>query len=393
MTPILGYCTNVHAGADWATTRENLAHHATAVRERFSPDEPMGVGLWLSHSAAEALADRETRRQFRDWLAARGLRPFTLNGFPYGDFHQPVVKHRVYEPNWIDDRRVEYTKRLATLLADLLPEGQAGSISTLPICWGNPAPSREQWKVAAQHLRETAEHFRRVHGETGHEIVLSIEPEPGCAIQRVGDALTFFHEHLWEGKSAPDWLARHVGICHDVCHSVVMFEPQRDVLQKYREAGLRVGKVQLSSAVQVDFSTLTPEQRVAAIQQLHGFDERRYLHQTTIRQLDGSERFYEDLSQPLAEAGDATELTSAWRIHFHVPVYVKLFGQLHASQDAISEALQALREFHPEVTDYEVETYAWGVLPTELQQPDLAAGIAEEMQWCRQAMRELEMQP
>ena len=34
---------------------------------------------------------------------------------------------------------------------------------------------------------------------------------------------------------------------------------------------------------------------------------------------------------------------------------------------------------------FEAETYAWGVLPAELQQPDLAAGIAAEMRagWSR----------
>jgi sugar phosphate isomerase/epimerase len=386
VTPILGYCTNVHAGADWATTRENLARYAVSVRERVSPEAPMGVGLWLSNSAAEALADRATRHEFRDWLAGHGLRPYTLNGFPYGDFHQPVVKHRVYEPNWFDPRRVEYTKRLATLLADLLPAGQPGSISTLPLCWGSPAPTADQLELAATHLRDVAEHLRRVDDETGHEIVLSIEPEPGCAIQRLDDALTFFRECLWQRKSPPEWLARHLGVCHDVCHSVVMFEEQAHVLRSYREAGIRVGKVQLSSAVCVNFAELSSDERAAAVQQLHGFDERRYLHQTTVREPNGVERFYEDLSLPLAEVKDATQLTSEWRIHFHVPVYIERFGQLRASQDAIRQAIAALREHHPGVSDYEVETYAWSVLPPELQQSDLAQGIAEEMLWTTKAM-------
>lgn len=386
MTPILGYCTNVHAGGDWGTTQENLARYAVAVRELVSPDAPMGVGLWLSNSAAETLADRDTRRRFRDWLAGHGLRAYTLNGFPYGDFHQPVVKHRVYEPNWFDRRRVDYTKRLAEHLADLLPAGQSGSISTLPLCWGAPAPTVEQFTLAAAHLREVAEHLRRLHAETGHEIVLSIEPEPGCAVQRLENVLTFFHRYLWQDRSPPAWLARHIGVCHDVCHSVVMFEEQADVLRAYREHGIRVGKVQLSSAVCVDFAPLDAEERRAAVAQLRSFDERRYLHQTTVRQADGGERFYEDLSLPLAEIGEPARLTSAWRIHFHVPVFVRDFGRLYASQDAILEALTALRQHHPHVTDYEVETYAWGVLPKELQQADLARGIAEEMHWCAQAM-------
>lgn len=386
MKPILGYCTNVHAGADWTTTQANLARYAVAVRERFSRKEPMGVGLWLSNSAAESLGSAAAVNEFRDWLASQGLRPFTLNGFPFGDFHQPIVKHRVYEPNWFDRRRVEYTKRLATLLAALLPEGQGGSISTLPICWGTPAPTAEQWTLAARHVREVGEHLHQLRESTGHEIVLSIEPEPGCSIQRVGDVLRFFTEQLWQGATPVDYLRRHVGVCHDICHSVVMFEEQAAVLEAYHRAGIRVGKVQVSSAVTVDFASLTTQQRRQAIEQLHGFDERRYLHQTNIRQPDGAERFYEDLSQPLAVVGDAAALTSEWRIHFHVPVYIDRFGSLRASQQAIREALTALRRFHPDVTDYEVETYAWGVLPAELQQPDLAAGIAEEMHWCAAEM-------
>jgi len=37
-----------------------------------------------------------------------------------------------------------------------------------------------------------------------------------------------------------------------------------------------------------------------------------------------------------------------------------------------------------------VETYAWTVLPVEWQQPDLAAGIAEELSWFRSVRREQE---
>jgi len=386
VTPILGYCTNVHAGADWAATRANLARYAVAVREKVSPSTEMGVGLWLSNSAAETLAEDRTRASFRDWLGEQGLRAFTLNGFPYGDFHQEVVKHRVYEPNWFDRRRVQYTKRLATLLADLLPAGQSGSISTLPLCWGSPRPSAEQFALAAAHLRETAEHLRRVHDATGHEIVLSIEPEPGCAIQRLQDVQEFFAEYLHRGREPEEWLSRYVGVCHDVCHSVVMFEEQDVVLRSYRDAGIRVGKVQLSSAVGVDFAGLAPSARKRAVEQLRGFDERRYLHQTNVRQPDGQQRFHDDLSAPLAEIRDPAAMTDEWRIHFHVPVYIGRFGELSGSREAITAALEALRAYHPDVTDYEVETYAWGVLPAELQQPDLASGISAEMRWCAEAM-------
>src|SRR4051812_43724429 len=92
-----GYCTNVHAGHDLATTRTNLERHTLEVKRLVSPDRAMGVGLWLSADAARSLR-QSGLDEFASWLRSVGLIAYTFNGFPYGDFHQPVVKHRVYEP-------------------------------------------------------------------------------------------------------------------------------------------------------------------------------------------------------------------------------------------------------------------------------------------------------
>jgi hypothetical protein len=88
-------------------------------------------------------------------------------------------------------------------------------------------------------------------------------------------------------------------------------------------------------------------------------------------------RFFEDLPAAL---GTMRETHGEWRVHFHVPIFLEKFGLLHASQSAIHECLIALKTLGG-VEHFEVETYAWGVLPPELRQPDLAAGIAEEMRW------------
>src|SRR5262249_10818686 len=108
----IGYCTNVHAGTDLAQTRANLERHALAVKRRFMADRPMGVGLWCAASAARQLLEEQRMGEFASWLAAVGLVPYTLNGFPYGDFHQTVVKHQVYLPTWWEPARLEYTQDL-----------------------------------------------------------------------------------------------------------------------------------------------------------------------------------------------------------------------------------------------------------------------------------------
>ncbi len=418
---VLGYCTNVHAGADLARMMANLRQHALAVKRRISPASPMGVGLWMSAQAAREILARKQVGRLRDELLGWGLIPFTFNGFPYGDFHEPVVKHRVYEPDWAHSDRLGYSLNLAVILAELLETdpgaarthprnasdsgaqsgrghsgahsgvnsgvhsgvhsggggGGEGGISTLPIGWPG-APCRPVDLAAAAHnLRHWAREAARIEAETGILIHLDLEPEPGCILQRAADVIRFFHEYLLPGLSGGDeaLVRRHIRICHDICHAAVMFESSQAVFSAYATAGIGVGKVQISSAVAVDFSTLPPEQRVAAVQALHQFNEPRYLHQTTVRRPDGTLLEYADLSAALA----AQPPQGQWRIHFHVPLFLGRLGGLATTQAEIRPCLAAARASG--VPHFEVETYAWSVLPAELRPADLSAGIARELQW------------
>lgn len=374
-----GYCTNVHAGADLETTRANLTRHALAVKRLISPDRPMGVGLWLSAAAARKLRAERGIEAFGEWLAEVGLVPYTLNGFPHGDFHQAVVKHHVYEPTWSGVARLEYTKDLIAIQNELLPPGMEGTISTLPIAWGTPEVPHEVLCHAADQLRKCAERLAHLERETGRLISVCLEPEPGCHIQRAADVVHFFEEFLLGGANEPV-IRRHLRVCHDVCHAAVMFEEQAAVLKTYHDAGISVGKVQVSSAVRVPFGTLPAAERAAAVEQLSSFAEDRYLHQTMAKGSAGDPVFHEDLPLALQTAGSPEQLGGEWRVHFHVPIYLERFGHLLSSRQQIIECLTAARQYAP-TAHYEVETYAWGVLPAELRQPDLATGIAKELQW------------
>lgn len=380
-----GYCTNVHAGATLEATRANLEKHALAVKERYSPDRPMGIGLWLPAKAAEELIAKHGERQFGDWLAERGLVPYTFNGFPYGDFHQAVVKHRVYEPTWWQPERLHYTMQLAQITDAVLPAGMEGSISTLPIAWETPCPDRGELEQAAANLRQVAAWLHKLEEERGRLVYLCLEPEPGCVFSFADDAVHFFQWQLFNGEN-DEIVRRHIRLCHDICHAAVMFEDQEEVLKKYEAAGIQVGKIQVSAALRMDLDLFEPpaaEARAAAIKQLGQFAEDRYLHQTVVRRGE-EDIFYEDLG-PALEA-EARDPRGEWRVHFHVPIYLREFGKLRSTQEQIGQCLVAARK-HSTCRHYEVETYAWGVLPAELKQPELAAGIAEELKWFEQLTR------
>ena len=62
-----------------------------------------------------------------------------------------------------------------------------------------------------------------------------------------------------------------------------MFEDQAEMFRRYDEAGIKIGKVQVSNAIRVDFDALSEREKPEALRQLKAFEEDRYLHQTCIR--------------------------------------------------------------------------------------------------------------
>jgi hypothetical protein len=375
-----GYCTNVHANASLEKTRANLEKHALGVKRRISPNSPMGIGLWLSANAAWELVSSGQVAPFGEWLREIGLVPFTMNGFPHGDFHEPVVKHRVYRPTWYERARLEYTLQLAEILHQLLPPGVEGSISTLPIAWpaklGEPLDPK-LLKASADFLRRAAAALADLEARTGRLIHVCIEPEPGCVLDTADDLVSYFQDYLLGGEDER-LIRRHLRICHDICHSAVMFEDQQAAILQYQAAGIEIGKVQVSSAVGIDFDAMAASERPSALELLRTkFVEPRYLHQTSVR-TKGQTTLYEDL--PLAIANAKPE--GQWRTHFHVPIYWEGSGPFQTFRDQIQPCIEAVLK-HSSCRHFEVETYAWGVLPPELQHAELADGIAREMEWFR----------
>ena len=372
-----GYCSNVHAGSNLDETISNLKKYTLNVKQIVSPDEPMGVGLWLSAKSAHAISSEKRLPEFKDFLDENNLIPFTLNGFPYGDFHAPVVKHKVYQPDWTTNERFDYTIELAIILSQLIDEGAHASISTLPLGW--PQESRQDWpyEQAAKQLLTLAQSLRILEEATGRYITIALEPEPGCLLDTANDVISFSNDHLL-GKGNDGMVSRYLGVCHDICHSAVMFEGQNETIKAYTAAGIQIFKVHVSSAVEVDFTALPDESKATALKQLQSFHEPKYLHQTSIRK-DDHTLFYEDL----IDAIEAQDPSFVWRSHFHVPIYLEKMDLLRPTQNEIIEGIKAIKE-HTDCNTFEIETYAWGVLPKQLQVPDLAEGIAAELKWFKE---------
>lgn len=377
---VLGYCTNVHAGRDWNQTRANLEAHAAMVKAAVSPNGVLPVGLWLSHATLGQLTQQHRETELAELLRRLGLDAFTFNGFPFGDFHTASVKHAVYEPAWDTAARVAFTLGLARLHA-LLAQGPCErSISTLPLGWGDPNRALADLDEAVFNLREVVSQLAQLHDETGVLVHVDIEPEPGCIVETSRDVIGLF-ERMVRGVDNEEKLRRHVRVCHDVCHAAVMFEEQGAVLARYRAAGIRVGKVQISNALRVDLRGLSERERSDALANLQPFAEDRYLHQTVIAEND-ERTFFEDLPLALEHLASRDRAGDEWRVHYHVPVFLDRVGELQTTQQAIRQCLDAIQP-SDEVNHFEVETYTWEVLPQQMQEMQLAEGIARELQWVK----------
>jgi sugar phosphate isomerase/epimerase len=381
----LTYCTNIHAGETLPEVRAALAAYVPNVKARVSPAAPFGVGLRLSQAAAAQLTAPGQVAELRAWLDQQGLYVFTLNGFPYGAFHGARVKERVYEPDWRTPERVVYTSQLTAALSGLLPDGVAGSISTVPGAWKASVGAGGELERMAEHVLQSTAELVKTWQETGREIALALEPEPGCVLETIDEAIAFFGEHLFSARgvarlasltglplaTAADRARAHLGLCLDACHAAVEYEDPPQLLAALDRAGIEVKKLQISSGLRV------PRLDASAGAALAAFAEDTYLHQTVERR-GGVLTRYRDLPEAIAAARFDGE--SEWRIHFHVPVFLERYGVLESTQGFLRELLRLHRE-KPISAHLEVETYTWDVLPAELRAEEVTAAISRELQF------------
>ena len=405
-TPLghLGYCTNIHAGEHWVDHFAALKQAVPELKKRLSPDAPFGLGLRLSNVASEELEVPENLIKFQHWLANNDCYVFTMNGFPYGGFHNIVVKDQVHAPDWTTPERVNYTTRLFRILSVLLPVDELGNsipggVSTSPLSyrhwfdWSNATARDAVFAQTTQHILTVVAELIRLHRNTDRLMHLDLEPEPDGVIETSDEFIAWYTNYLlpmgietlselfgMTDEEAEAAICRHVRLCYDVCHFAVGYEQPADVLAKLNAYNLRVGKIQISAALKAEFPLPGSPSALAAREDVRQafsrFNEPTYLHQVVARTYLGELLRFPDLPEALAAFDDTH---AEWRSHFHVPIFVSDFGVLQSTQDDIVNTLNLLKT-SPFTNQMEVETYTWEVLPEGLKL-GIVDSIEREMNW------------
>ncbi len=383
----LTYCQNIHPGESWAENFAAIKDKALLVKQFVAPDQWFGLGLRLSHQAAATLAsDRALVDEAHDFFAEHQLYPFSINGFPYGNFHGTTVKESVYQPDWLTTERRDYTMQLADLFTHFLPPEIDGSISTVP---GTFKPwmtnIHDSSEAIARNLAAVVAYLAAIRDDTGQEIHLGLEPEPDCFLETTKETIAFFKNFCLttgvkevarimgcSATQAEEFVRRHLGVCFDTCHVALQFENPVDSLRKYRAEGIRISKIQLSAALR---GPSNPETWRA----LRSFVEPVYLHQVKGMSESGAQIAWYDLQDALEEVGNFPDLEEL-RVHFHVPLFMPSVGPLSSTASELTHEFFA--ELHGGACSHlEIETYTFDVLPRDLNPGDVVKSIAREYSW------------
>lgn len=386
----LTYCSNIHTGEDWQHHFSELQENIPLIKKNVCPNQPFGIGLRLANQASIDLSEPQNLQKFQQWLSDNDCYVFTMNGFPYGGFHDVVVKDNVHAPDWTSTERVDYTIRMFRLLAQILPNQLSeGGISTSPLSyrfwWKDEKSLQNAVQIATQNMLLVVDELLKIAEETGKILHLDIEPEPDGILENSAEFIDWYQhilmplaiEHFAKKsisvKSVKEIINTHVQLCYDICHFGVSYEEPQPAIDQLNSLGIKVGKIQISSAIKVDF-TIDAAAKLKAIAQ---YDEPTYLHQVVALGANGKFDKYPDLKQAIDnfEEGKHTQ----WRVHFHVPLFLETYGLLSSTQSEIIKTL-AIQKATPFTNHLEIETYTWGVLPASVQVP-LNESIIREITW------------
>ncbi len=377
----LAYCTNIHRGETWEQTFGTLKQFTLGVRDRVAKGKPYAIGLRLGNQASLELSEPARLTEFRKWLDAENCYVFTINGFPYGSFHGTRVKEQVYAPDWTADERVVYTNRLFDLLAQIVPEGVEGSVSTVPCSFKEFITNESQVAAMRRNLWRTVEHIAKVSERTGKKLHLGLEPEPLCYLETSEEMVQFYNQ-MRDERPQDARLGEHLGVNYDNCHLAIEYEEPKDVIARFQANGVKISKLHFSSALKVRPTTQVREA-------LKSFVDTVYFHQVIERDAHGNIKRYKDLDVALDEFAAREARTQKpetgngleWRIHFHIPLHSEPTAIYESTSDHIQGVLDILAKNPSLCPHIEMETYTWEVMPDAMKKRNVVDQLVKEYEW------------
>ena len=327
---------------------------------KLTTSSPFALGLWLDAEAVNELKISANLAELKRLLSDNNFYIFTINAFPYGKFHNEVIKERVYLPDWSSKQRLNFTCDAADILAELLPDGVIGSLSTLPGAYKFHSNSANLAEIA-ENLTQCANHLADIKKKYGKTIILGIEMEPDCIWENPQEFCEFRKKYL-----TSEHAGKLIGVCYDTSHQELVEGAPGSGLRALQAAGVPIAKIQMSTALRTSATT----EPVNSLPELAKFADPIYLHQT--RFFDSNKKIitsFRDLSEICTTDESAIcQQTRSLVTHFHLPVFLhSISANLAAATEEMDETVKILKQ-NPEIcSNIEIETYTYSVLPNAIK--------------------------
>jgi hypothetical protein len=385
----LTYSTLVHQTDNWEQLWKSVNTYLPAVKARVAPNQKFGVCLRTSAPSVELLSTEPSKvADLKTFFADNDLYLYTANAFVYGVFKKQIIKEDVYEPDWATPERREYTKKVATLLAELAPDGINPSIQSAPLGFKPKVTGEDVVETYTSNVIDVVAHLVELKKKTGKTVTLGLEPEPRCYLETTDETIAYFKNHLFSDATAKrlakatglheadaaQAMRDYTGVVFDIGHQAVGYEDIPVSLQKLVDNGVQIVKLQEAASMYI------PDVSQTIVDALQPFAKTIYLSQTCQKK-DGKMTWFLNLEDAFAD-WYKNPGPREWRTHFHVPVFLNDLGAFGTTRFALEQAL-AFHKKTPLSAHLEIETYTWDVLPERLKTGDIVEYVTREIDWVK----------
>ena len=149
---------------------------------------------------------------------------FTINGFPYGSFHGTRVKERVFQPDWTERARLDYTKDLFRILAAIARPGTGASVSTLP---GSHKTFRADEAIDPPQPDRTGGRGSKPWRWKPATTSTSAWNPNHSGISKTRRKRSAFFERLHADAPDSGIIRRRIGVNYDACHFALEYDDAR----------------------------------------------------------------------------------------------------------------------------------------------------------------------
>ena len=304
-------------------------------------------------------------------------------------------KEQVHHPDWRTEERLGFMFPAINLGAAFATSEREVGVTTNALSYRRwiDVDMPGNWAALTLNIIRMVQHMAGIHDRTGVTMHIDLEPEPGSVLRDTADVVKFYSQWLLPrggamlsdrmslgDGSAADTILRHVRIALDTAHAAVVWDDAAASLDAFAEYGIRIGRLQTSSAVEIEVPADDLARRELA-EHLTQFTSPSLLQQVVAR-MDGEiVRRFDDLPDAIDVLSESVGQT--WRIHTHAPLLADRYGVFTSTREDTAAWLREIATRGIDVGMIELRSANWDVVPHDDRGP-MELMIMQEAEWVRE---------